>query len=97
MAYTEDFKHILAKRNQINNANLFVFKNNTPRSMKVFPEEVSNVLLEHNRCSIIRCRIVEKCPFHAVSWHCKLCIVSLRILSFYPFKHQINTRLPGIL
>lgn len=46
MAYTEDFKHILAKRNQINNANLFVFKNNTPRSMKVFPEEVSNVLLE---------------------------------------------------
>lgn len=28
MAYTEDFKHILAKRNQINNANLFVFKNN---------------------------------------------------------------------
>ena len=30
MAYTEDFKHILAKRNQINNANLFVFKNNTP-------------------------------------------------------------------
>ena len=45
MTYTEDFKHILLKRDQVINANLFVFKNNTPRSIKVFPEEVSSVLL----------------------------------------------------
>ena len=45
MIYTEDFKHILAKQDQITNANLFVFKNNAPRSIKVFPEEVSSVLL----------------------------------------------------
>ena len=45
MTYTEDFKHILAKRDQVTNANLFVFKNNAPRSIKVFPEEVSDVLL----------------------------------------------------
>ena len=45
MTYTEDFKHILAKRDQVTNANLFVFKNNAPRSIKVFPDEVSDVLL----------------------------------------------------
>ena len=44
MTYTEDFKHILAKRDQVTNANLFVFKNNAPRSIKVFPEEVEVVL-----------------------------------------------------
>ena len=46
MTYTEDFKHILSKQDKVVNANLFVFKNNAPRSMKVFPEEVSGVLLE---------------------------------------------------
>ena len=45
MTYTEDFKHILSKRDKVINANLFVFKNNAPREMKVFPEEVSSVLL----------------------------------------------------
>lgn len=46
MTYTEDFQHILSKQDQVTNANLFVFKNNAPRSIKVFPEEVSSVLLE---------------------------------------------------
>ena len=46
MTYTEDFKNILSKQDKVVNANLFVFKNNAPQSMKVFPEEVSSVLLK---------------------------------------------------
>lgn len=46
MSFTEDFKSILKRRADIVNANLFVFKNRTPKKMKVFPEEVSSVLLE---------------------------------------------------
>jgi len=46
MTYTEEFKHILEKRDKILNANLFVFRNNSPGSMKVFPKEVSSVLLD---------------------------------------------------
>ena len=45
MTYTEDFRHILEKKDEVINANLFVFKNSKPSSMKVFPEEVSSVLL----------------------------------------------------
>lgn len=45
MTYTEDFRHILEKRDEVINANLFVFKNSKPSSMKVFPEEISSVLL----------------------------------------------------
>ena len=45
MTYTEDFRHILEKEDEVINANLFVFKNSKPSSMKVFPEEVSSVLL----------------------------------------------------
>lgn len=46
MSFTDDFKHILEKRNNVLNASMFVFKNNAPGTMKVFPEEVSSVLLE---------------------------------------------------
>ena len=46
MSFTEDFKHILNRRDDVINANLFVFKNKAPQKMKVFPEEVSSVLLE---------------------------------------------------
>ena len=45
MTYTEDFRHILEKKDEVINANLFVFKNSKPSSIKVFPEEVSSVLL----------------------------------------------------
>lgn len=45
MTYTEDFRHIVEKKGEVINANLFVFKNSKPSSMKVFPEEVSSVLL----------------------------------------------------
>ena len=46
MSFTDDFKQILVKRNNVLNASMFVFKNNAPGTMKVFPEEVSSVLLE---------------------------------------------------
>lgn len=46
MSFTDDFKHVLEKRNNVLNASMFVFKNNAPGTMKVFPEEVSSVLLE---------------------------------------------------
>ena len=46
MSFTDDFKQILVKRNNVLNASMFVFKNNAPGAMKVFPEEVSSVLLE---------------------------------------------------
>lgn len=43
--YTEDFKKLLGKREVVSNATMFVLKNNSPRSIKVFPKEVSSVLL----------------------------------------------------
>ena len=46
MSFTDDFKQILVKRNNVLNASMFVFKNNAPGTMKVFPEEVSSVLLK---------------------------------------------------
>ena len=45
--HIRDHKHF-AKRDQVTNANLFVFKNNAPRSIKVFPEEVEAVLESSN-------------------------------------------------
>ncbi len=44
--YTEDFKHILDKKDTVINSNLFILKNSKPQSIKIFPEEVSCVLLE---------------------------------------------------
>lgn len=46
MSFTDDFKHILLKHNNVRNANMFVFKNSSPGTMKVFPETVSAVLLK---------------------------------------------------
>ena len=46
MTYTEDFKCILAKQDNVVNANLFILRNSNPKKIKVFPEEVSSVLLE---------------------------------------------------
>ena len=46
MSFTDDFKHILLKHNSVRNANMFVFKNSSPGTMKVFPETVSAVLLK---------------------------------------------------
>ena len=46
MSFTDDFKHILLKHNNVRNANMFVFKNSSPGMMKVFPETVSSVLLK---------------------------------------------------
>ena len=46
MSYAEDFQHILEKRGKVKNATLYVFKNTKPGAMKVFPEEVSTVLLD---------------------------------------------------
>lgn len=45
MSYAEDFQHILEKQGKVLNATLYVFKNTKPGAMKVFPEEVSSVLL----------------------------------------------------
>lgn len=45
MSYTDDFKKILSKRENVRNANMFVLRNNNPRTIKVFPSEVSSVLL----------------------------------------------------
>ena len=45
MSYAEDFQHILEKQGKVLNATLYVFKNTKPGTMKVFPEEVSSVLL----------------------------------------------------
>lgn len=47
MTYTEDFKCILAKQDNVVNANLFILRNSNPKKIKVFPEEVSSVLLEN--------------------------------------------------
>lgn len=46
MSFTDDFKHILLKHNNVRNANMFVFKNSSPGTMKVFPETISAVLLK---------------------------------------------------
>lgn len=46
MSFTEDFKGILARKKDVINANLFIFKNDNPTGIKVFPEEVSSVVLE---------------------------------------------------
>ena len=46
MSFTDDFKHILLKHNNVRNANMFVFKTSSPGTMKVFPETVSAVLLK---------------------------------------------------
>ena len=46
MSFTDDFKHILEKRKNVLNASMFVFKNSSPGTMKVFPETVSAVLLK---------------------------------------------------
>lgn len=46
MSYTEDFQRILKKQDKVLNSTLYVLKNNNPCTMKVFPEEVSKVLLK---------------------------------------------------
>lgn len=45
MSYTDDLKKILSKRENVRNANMFVLRNNNPRTIKLFPSEVSSVLL----------------------------------------------------
>ena len=46
MSYATDFQSILEKQDNVLNATLFVFKNSNPSAMKVFPKEVSSVLLK---------------------------------------------------
>jgi len=46
MSFTDDFKHILNQRTNVINANLFILKNDAPKKIKVFPEEVSSVLIK---------------------------------------------------
>ena len=53
--------------------------------------------LKHHFQSFIEFPIVGKSPFHAVSWHSKMCFVPLRTGSFWGFKQPINTKVPAIL
>lgn len=46
MSYTEDFQRILKKQDKVLNSTLYILKNNNPGTIKVFPEEVSKVLLK---------------------------------------------------
>ena len=46
MSYAEDFQNIIKKQGEVINATMYVFKNTKPGAMKVFPEEVSSVLLQ---------------------------------------------------
>ncbi len=58
---------------------------------------VDIIFLEHHFQSFIEFPIVGKSPFHAVSWHSKMCFVPLRTSSFWGFKQPINTKVPAIL
>lgn len=46
MSYTNDFNNILAAEDTILNATMLVFKNDHPKNMKVFPSEISDVVLK---------------------------------------------------
>ena len=52
---------------------------------------------KHHFQSFIGFPIVGKSPFHAVSWHSKMCFVPLRTGLFWGFKQSINTKVPAIL
>lgn len=63
----------------------------------IFFHSVSFFFLKHHFQSFIGFPIVRKSPFHAVSWHSKMCFVALCTSSFWGFKQPINTKVPANL
>lgn len=47
MNYSENFQELLARRDQIQNSNLFILNNRKPSAIKVFPDEVRDAILSH--------------------------------------------------
>lgn len=45
MTYTEEFQELLNRESEIKVTNIFILKNDNPKKMKIFPNEVGDVLL----------------------------------------------------
>lgn len=59
MTYNEIFSQILSQEKNIKNATMYILKNNRPKQIKVFPNEISDALIS-KYFALLRSRVSEK-------------------------------------